>query len=73
MKEDWIMIYSTKGGSRAKVAKSVLRQNGIECHILQKKDAIYPMFGESKLYAPSTKAAKARQLLQANNLRAKAS
>lgn len=70
MKEDWVLIYSTKGDSKAKMMKRVLRQNGIESHILHRVDAIYPMFGEAKLYAPSEKAAKALKVLRTTELRA---
>ena len=70
MKEDWVLILSTKGDYQAKMAKRVLQKNGIESHIMHRSDSIYPILGVSTLYTPSEKAARAMRVLNTVNLRA---
>lgn len=69
MKEDWVMVLSLRGGRRAKVAKLLLQQYGIESHILNRPSSTSAVTNTAALYTPRNKADKARSVLSASNLR----
>jgi hypothetical protein len=64
MKEDWVMIYASAELYKAKIVEDILKQNGIESHILDKGDSAIPSIGEVKLYTPADKAAQAMEILK---------
>ncbi|HQU60616.1 MAG: DUF2007 domain-containing protein [Phaeodactylibacter sp.] len=64
MKEDWVMIYASTEYFKAKIVEDILKQNGIESHILEKGDSAIPSVGEVTLYAPRDKAAQAIEILK---------
>jgi uncharacterized protein YbaA (DUF1428 family) len=68
MKENWIKIYSSQDLVKVKIAEDVLKQNGIESHILNKPDSMLPMLGEAELYTLPEKAEAARKVLQENDM-----
>ncbi len=68
MKENWIKIYSSNDLVQVKIAEDVLKQNGIESHILNKPDSVLPMLGEAELYTLPEKAELAKKVLKENNL-----
>jgi hypothetical protein len=68
MKEDWVMVLSISGDRRAKVAKLLLQQYGIESHILRRSTQTSALT-RSALYTPRQKATKARSVLHASKLR----
>lgn len=68
MKEKWVMIYSSQDLVKVKIAEDVLKQNGIESHILNKPDSMLPMLGEAELYTVPEKADAAKKVLQDNDL-----
>lgn len=64
MKESWIKIYSSQDLVKVKIAEDVLKQNGIESHILNKPDSMLPMLGEAELYTLPEKAEEAKRVLK---------
>jgi hypothetical protein len=69
MKEGWVMIYSDSELYQVKIAEDVLKQNGIESHIVSKPDSAIPSIGEAELYAPPEKAERAVKILRENNIK----
>ena len=68
MQEGWVLIFRSKETYQAKIAEDVLKQNGIESHILSTPDSVIPAIGEAKLYTVSEKAEAARKVLIDNEL-----
>lgn len=67
-KENWIRIYSSKELYQAKIAEDILKQNGIESHIVNKPDSVLPSIGDADLYTVPEKAERAIQVLKENNV-----
>lgn len=63
------MIYSDSELYQVKIAEDVLKQNGIESHIVNKPDSAIPSIGEAELYAPPEKAEQAVKVLKDNNIK----
>ena len=59
-KENWIRIYSSKEVYQAKIAEDILKQNGIESHIVNKPDSVLPSIGEAELYTLPRKSRKSQ-------------
>ncbi len=68
MKEGWVKIYSSLDLVQTKLAEDILKQNGIESHILSKPDSMIPSVGEATLYTLSEKADEALEILRQNDL-----
>ncbi|MBX2930099.1 MAG: DUF2007 domain-containing protein [Saprospiraceae bacterium] len=68
MKQGWIKIFSALDVLQAKLAEDLLKQNGIESHILSKPDSMIPSVGEAELYTLPEKAEQAVSLLKENGL-----
>jgi hypothetical protein len=68
MIENWVKIYSSSDLLQVKMAEDVLKQNGIESHIVSKPDSVMPMLGEAELYTLPEKAEDARQVLLENGI-----
>lgn len=66
MKEGWVKILTVKELIKAKLAEDMLKQHGIESHILNKPDSVLPI-GEAELYALPDNAEAAIRLLQEND------
>ncbi len=64
--KDWECIYRSTDLLQVKLAEDVLKQHGIESHILNKPDSAIPALGEAELYARKEKAGKARRILKEN-------
>ncbi len=62
--KDWECIYRSTDLLQVKLAEDVLKQHGIESHILNKPDSAIPALGEAELYARKEKAEKARRILK---------
>lgn len=69
MKENWIKIYTSDKVYQAKLAEDVLKQNGIESHIVNRPDSVLPSIGEAALYTVPEKAEAALKVLQDADLR----
>lgn len=68
MKDNWELVYRNSDLMKVKIAEDVLKQSGIESHILNKPDSVLPMLGEAELYTPKEKAGSARKILADNKL-----
>ncbi len=68
MKEGWVKIYSSKEVFKARIVEDVLKQNGIESHMVDKPDHAIPSLGEAALYTPPEKAQAAIELLKKEEL-----
>ena len=68
MDSNWIKIYSTTQQHLVEIAKGVLKENGIESVILNKKDSAYTMIGEIELYANPEQALEAMSILKSFDL-----
>ncbi len=65
--EDWICVYETSVESEARLVQAFLRDQGITCEVLSKKDSAYNVnFGELSslfLYVPKDQAKDAESSL----------
>lgn len=62
--ENWECIYRSNELLQVKLARDVLKQHGIESHILHKPDSALPSVGDAELYARKEKAENARRILK---------
>lgn len=69
MKEGWVLIYSSGDLLDVKLAEDVLKQNGVESHILNKPDSAIPSLGEAELYTRPEKAEKAIAILKKKGIK----
>ena len=69
MKENWVKIFTSDKTYQAKLAEDVLKQNGIESHIVNRPDSVLPSIGEAALYTVPEKAERALQVLRDADLR----
>ena len=65
--DNWVKIFSHADLIQVKLAEDVLKQNGIESHILQKPDSVLPSLGLAELLTHSDKAEKAIEVLKAHD------
>lgn len=68
MREGWILIFSSPDVFHAKLAEDVLKQNGIESHIVSKPDSVIPTLGEAELYTLPERAEQAMKVLRDHNM-----
>ncbi|MFQ5446693.1 MAG: putative signal transducing protein [Saprospiraceae bacterium] len=68
MKENWVRIYRSTDLMKVKIAEGVLKQNGIESHIVNKPDSMLPMLGEAELFTPPEKSDAALKALEDNKI-----
>ncbi len=64
MKEGWIKVFASANLMEVKLMEDLLKQHGIESHILSKPDSMIPSLGEAGLYTPADKAEAALAVLQ---------
>ncbi|MFT4973879.1 MAG: hypothetical protein ACI9JY_003091 [Saprospiraceae bacterium] len=69
MKENWTVVFSAKEVYQVKIAEDILKQNGIESHILNKPDSVIPSIGLAELYTPNEKAEAAIKVLKDADLK----
>ncbi len=67
MKEGWIKIYVNQDLMQVKLAEDILKQNGIESHIANRPDSVFPSVGQAELYAQPEKAEAAVTVLREND------
>ena len=70
MIDGWVKIYASTDLLQAKLVEDLLKQNGVESHIVSKPDSVLPMLGEAELYAPADRAEEAFAILRENDLAA---
>ena len=63
MKEDWVKIFESTELLKTKLVEDMLKQHGIESHILEKPDSAIPSIGAATLYTPQDKAEEALALI----------
>lgn len=68
MREGWIRVYASKDVFHAKLAEDILKQNGIESHIVSKPDSVIPSIGEAELYTLPERAEQAMKVLRDHNM-----
>jgi hypothetical protein len=68
MREGWVKVFASLDVLQAKLAEDILKQNGIESHILSKPDSMIPSVGEAELYAPAEKATEAIEVLKKHEI-----
>nr|MBC7614036.1 DUF2007 domain-containing protein [Pseudopedobacter sp.] len=64
---NWIKIYSNSQFFKSEIVKQVLVDNEIEAVIMNKQDSSYK-FGQVEVHVDETHAAKAKQIIEENNL-----
>ena len=69
MKDDWTIVFSSDQVYQVKIAEDILKQNGIESHILNKPDSAIPSIGMADLYVPNAKAEAAVKVLVDNEIK----
>lgn len=68
MKENWVKVYSSTELLQVKLAEDILKQHGIESHILTPPDSAFPGMNEVELYTLTEKAEEAVKVLQEHNI-----
>lgn len=65
--ENWTKVFSSSEVLQVKLAEDILKQNGIESHILHKPDSALPSIGDAELFTPDDLAEKAIAVLKEND------
>lgn len=68
MKENWVKIFSSTELLQVKLAEDILKQHGIESHILTPPDSAFPGINEIELYTVSEKAEEAAKVLKEHGI-----
>lgn len=68
MREGWILVYASSDVFHAKMAEDILKQNGIESHMVSKPDSVLPSIGEAELYTLPERAELALKVLRDHNM-----
>jgi len=66
-KEKMVKIYSTTQPLQANLAETVLKNNGIHAHRINKQDSSFSVIGSIEIYTTEEEAEKARTILSDNN------
>jgi hypothetical protein len=64
MNDNWIKIFATTEEYQVKIAEDVLKQHGIESHVVSRRDSALPSLGEVELYTLPEKAQRAVEILR---------
>ncbi len=67
--EGWIKVFSSNEVYQVKIAEDVLKQNGIESHIVKHPDSAFPSMGEAILLTVPEKAERAKAVLAENDVK----
>lgn len=68
MKENWVKVYSSTELLQVKLAEDILKQHGIESHILTPPDSAFPGMNEVELYTLAEKAEEAVKVLKDHDI-----
>lgn len=68
MKENWVKIFQSTELIQVKLAEDVLKQHGIESHILNPPDSAFPGMNYIELYTLPEKAVEAVEVLKENGI-----
>jgi hypothetical protein len=69
MKEDWVKVFSSMELIQVKLAEDILKQHGIESHILNPTDSAFPGITFIELYTLPEKAEEAIKILEENDIK----
>jgi len=61
--KDWVVVYTTEHAWQAELIEGVLRDQGIDCVILNKQDSLY-LFGHIELYVKADDVIAAKKTLE---------
>lgn len=61
---NWVCIYASAELFKAKIAKDILKEDGIKSVVVDKKDSAYGTFGEIELYVQGEFVIKAKHILE---------
>jgi hypothetical protein len=64
MYDNWQLTYSTTAEYQAQMVKDMLKDNGIESVILNRKDSAYQLFGEVEVYVNQDSETKSKLLIK---------
>lgn len=64
MDDNWIIVYNTSELYLAEMAQQMLRDNGIEAVVLDKKDSAYPSIGHIELMVEKENQPAAEKLIK---------
>lgn len=64
MEDGWTKILSTTELFKAKVLEAKLKENDIECHIMNKQDSAYVMIGRIEIYTKESDVERAKELIE---------
>jgi hypothetical protein len=62
MSDNWIVVYSTDQLYDASLLENILKDNGIDCVIMNKQDSTRG-FGDIEIYVSTADALQAKQLI----------
>ena len=63
MEKDWILVYSTRLDHLSEMVSQVLKNNGIENVLMNKKDSSYLAFGDLEIYVKEEYVNKSKELI----------
>ncbi|RMF20333.1 MAG: hypothetical protein D6765_17000 [Bacteroidetes bacterium] len=69
MKENWVRVFSSPELYQVKIAEDILKQHGIESHIVNRGDSAIPSIGEAELYTLPDMAERAAEILREQGLK----
>ncbi len=67
MTDNWQKIYSSSWEHKLKILQAVLKEQGIQSVIMNKKDSAY-LFGEIELYVQANDVLKSKQIIKDESL-----
>ncbi len=64
MDDNWEIVYNTSEQYLAEMAQQMLRDNGIEAVVMDKKDSAYPMIGHIEVMVEKENLSAAEKLIK---------
>jgi len=68
IEDHWEKVYSSEHNFQIEIVKAKLRDKGIECIVVKKKDSSFLVFGENEVYTDQPDAERARKIIEENDL-----
>jgi len=64
MEKGWEKIYTTEDTFKAELLRTMLKEHGIECVVMNKKDSAYIMIGEVEIFVKHDDVLRALNLIR---------
>lgn len=64
MDDEWIKVFTTQELFKAKILEAKLKENDIECYIMNKQDSAYVMIGRIEIYTKEADVEQAKELIE---------